>query len=231
MNLPNKLTVLRMIMVPFFIFVYFAGFIPYNMFVALVIFVIASFTDMLDGKIARKYNLVSNFGKLMDPLADKLLVTSAMVCILGVEGYKSLQLFPLLVNSGISDGNQCSTSFYSVFTSNAYFIGAIALIIVLSRDLIVNSVRQVAADNGLVIAADIWGKIKTVCQMVWTSLALLNLGIWGISGGVFEMSAGFATFLKISTIVELILFAAMLIMTVASGLNYVIKNRKLFADA
>ena len=77
MNLPNKLTTLRMLLVPVFIIVYLLGYeIP-----SLIIFAIASFTDFLDGYLARKYNLISNYGKIMDPLADKLLVTAALVCM------------------------------------------------------------------------------------------------------------------------------------------------------
>lgn len=83
MNLPNKLTILRVIMIPFFVFFmmapYFNG---YGNYIAAAIFIVASLTDMLDGKIARKYNLVTNFGKFMDPLADKLLVCSAMICLI-----------------------------------------------------------------------------------------------------------------------------------------------------
>ena len=83
MNLPNKLTIVRIIMIPFFVFFllapYFEG---YGNYIALVIFIVASLTDFLDGKIARKYNLVTNFGKFMDPLADKLLVCSAMICLI-----------------------------------------------------------------------------------------------------------------------------------------------------
>ena len=83
MNLPNKLTVLRVILVPFFVAILLTGcFGEYSKWVALAIFVIASLTDMLDGKIARKYDLVTNFGKFMDPLADKLLVCSAMICLI-----------------------------------------------------------------------------------------------------------------------------------------------------
>ena len=84
MNLPNKLTVLRVILIPFFVFFYISPFFPeYGNWIALVIFVVASLTDMADGKIARKYNLVTNFGKFMDPLADKMLVCSAMICMVG----------------------------------------------------------------------------------------------------------------------------------------------------
>lgn len=82
MNLPNKLTILRTVMIPFFIlFLYTDWFHGYDKIIAAVIFIAASLTDMLDGKIARKYNLVTNFGKFMDPLADKLLVCSAMICL------------------------------------------------------------------------------------------------------------------------------------------------------
>ncbi|NLJ16233.1 MAG: CDP-diacylglycerol--glycerol-3-phosphate 3-phosphatidyltransferase [Clostridiales bacterium] len=80
MNLPNKLTVLRMVIVPFFVFFLLADFIGYNGLIALVLFVFASLTDLIDGKIARKHNLITNFGKFLDPLADKALVISALIC-------------------------------------------------------------------------------------------------------------------------------------------------------
>ena len=83
MNLPNKLTILRVILIPFFVFFLISPFFDgYGNYIALAIFIIASLTDMADGKIARKYNLVTNFGKFMDPLADKLLVCSAMICLI-----------------------------------------------------------------------------------------------------------------------------------------------------
>ena len=82
MNLPNKLTIFRVILIPFFVFFMLAPYFPDNgKYIAVAIFIIASLTDMLDGKIARKYNIVTNFGKFMDPLADKLLVCSAMICL------------------------------------------------------------------------------------------------------------------------------------------------------
>lgn len=80
MNLPNKLTVMRVVMVPFFVAFMLIGAIPYNYLWALLVFAAASITDMLDGKIARKYNLITNFGKFLDPLADKILVASALIC-------------------------------------------------------------------------------------------------------------------------------------------------------
>ena len=83
MNLPNKLTILRVILIPFFVFFLISPFFDgYGNYIALAIFIIASLTDMADGKIARKYNLVTNFGKFMDPLADKLLITGALCCLL-----------------------------------------------------------------------------------------------------------------------------------------------------
>ena len=84
MNLPNKLTIARVIMIPFFLVLLMTDFFEAARYVALAIFIIASLTDMLDGKIARKYNLVTNFGKFMDPLADKLLVCSAMIAFTGM---------------------------------------------------------------------------------------------------------------------------------------------------
>lgn len=133
MNLPNKLTLLRIILVPFFIVSILIDF-PLRYLVSGVIFGIASVTDSLDGRIARSQNLVTDFGKFADPLADKILVISALVCFLqtGLLG--------------------------------AY--GAIPVVVVLFREFAVSGIRLVAASSGKVVAANIWGKIKTVSQMV-----------------------------------------------------------------
>ena len=85
MNLPNRLTIARVIMIPFFLIFLMTDFFAGSKYDALAIFIIASLTDMLDGKIARKYNLVTNFGKFMDPLADKILVMSALLCLLNLK--------------------------------------------------------------------------------------------------------------------------------------------------
>ncbi len=85
MNLPNKLTLFRVILIPFFVVFMLADITAYDKWIALAIFIIASLTDLLDGKIARKYNLVTNFGKFMDPVADKLLVCSALICLVALE--------------------------------------------------------------------------------------------------------------------------------------------------
>lgn len=130
MNLPNKLTILRILFVPFFIAAMLINFPCHNL-AALALFGLASFTDMLDGKIARKQNLVTNFGKFSDPLADKILVLSALVCFVQV---------------GLCD--------------------CVVVIVVLFREFAVMSVRLLAASEGKVVAANIWGKAKTVAQIV-----------------------------------------------------------------
>ncbi len=137
MNLPNKLTLLRIILVPFFIIAMLVNF-PFHYLVAGCIFGVASVTDTLDGKIARSRNLVTDFGKFADPLADKILVLTALVCFLQVG----------LLGS----------------------FGAIPVIIVLFREFAVSGIRLVAASSGKVVAANIWGKIKTVSQMVGISV-------------------------------------------------------------
>lgn len=137
MNLPNKLTLLRIILVPFFIIAMLVNF-TFHYLVAGCIFGIASVTDTLDGKIARSRNLVTDFGKFADPLADKILVLTALVCFLQVG----------LLGS----------------------FGAIPVIIVLFREFAVSGIRLVAASSGKVVAANIWGKIKTVSQMVGISV-------------------------------------------------------------
>lgn len=141
MNLPNKLTVLRVIMIPVFLVFLLtdcAG--DASKYIAAAVFVLASITDMLDGRIARKYNLVTNFGKFMDPLADKLLVCSALIAFVEL-GY----------------------------------LPAWIVIIIISREFIISGFRLIAADKGVVIAANYWGKFKTTFQMIMTILLILQL--------------------------------------------------------
>ncbi|MDO4552772.1 MAG: CDP-diacylglycerol--glycerol-3-phosphate 3-phosphatidyltransferase [Bacillota bacterium] len=174
MNLPNKLTILRILMIPFFIVFLMMGF----HYVAAVIFVAAAATDALDGKIARKYNLITNFGKIMDPLADKLLVVSALIC---------------MVELG--------------------WIPGWMVIVILAREFIITGLRTVAAGEGLIIAAGKSGKFKTVLQMVAISVLLLK--DWPFS--LFtELPVGMA-----------LLWAAV-IMTVYSGVEYIVKNKNVF---
>lgn len=153
MNLPNKLTVFRVILIIPFVLVMlgshaqwgwfmalFGGTADYADLIALMIFVIASLTDMLDGKIARKYDLVTNFGKFMDPLADKLLVCAALICLIELDRIPSW-----------------------------------IVIIIISREFIISGFRLVAADNRVVIAANYWGKFKTTFQMIMVCLMIANI--------------------------------------------------------
>ena len=141
MNLPNRLTLFRVALIQFFVIFYLTSLIPQPVgrYVALAIFIIASYTDHLDGKIARSRNIVTNFGKFGDPLADKLLVCSACICF--VETGK---------------------------------LAAWVVIILIAREFIISGFRLLAANNGVVIAAGIWGKIKTVVQMCMIIALLID---------------------------------------------------------
>ena len=180
MNLPNKLTMARVIAVPFFIISYIKSWFI----AATIIFILASITDMLDGKIARKRNLITNFGKIMDPLADKILVYSA---------------FCLLVEGG-------------------EFVPAWAFTIILAREFLVAGVRAVAASKGIVVAADMAGKIKTVLQMIAVPSLILCQGIY-----YYKISIPLSIFGQV-------MFYAALVMTIVSGINYTVKNIEVFRD-
>ena len=182
MNLPNKLTVMRVILIPFFVaaLLYDNGSSQTMRIVANVIFIVASLTDLFDGKIARKYNLVTNFGKLMDPLADKLLVMSALICL-----------------AQIGD------------------VPGWMVIIILGREFIITGMRQVAAAQGIVIAAGTTGKIKTITQMIAIPLLLLNN--WPFSLLSFNLP------------MDTIFLWIALVMTVVSGTEYIVKNKQLFS--
>lgn len=158
MNLPNKLTVLRMILVPFFVLALLWPF-PHHYLIALIIFGAASYTDHLDGMLARKHNQITDFGKFMDPLADKILVISALVCF---------------VSLGLCD--------------------VWLVLLIIAREFMVTSIRLVAAGKGSVIAANNWGKAKTVSQIVAICVILLlqyigELGGLGLVGFVTEEMA------------------------------------------
>lgn len=186
MNLPNKLTLLRIAAIPFFVVCMLVEGIPNRYLWAFFIFVGAALTDLLDGKIARSRGLVTDFGKLMDPLADKLLVMAAMVSFVGL---------------GV--------------------VPAWVVIVILAREFLVTSIRLVAAPKGRVLAADIYGKWKTVFQMAWMSFLLLAQ--WSVGVGFYTGS--------VLKLIHLVLMTATLLLTVFSGFNYVWKNRDLIADA
>lgn len=121
MNLPNKLTMFRVILIPFFIVFLLASLTPYDKWIALAIFIIASLTDLLDGKIARKYNLVTNFGKFMDPLADKLLVCSALICLIELDKIPSWMVIVIIAREFIISGFRLVASDNGVVIAASYW--------------------------------------------------------------------------------------------------------------
>ena len=122
MNLPNKLTIMRVILIPFFVFFLLSPYFPaYGNYIAVAIFIVASLTDMLDGKIARKYNLVTNFGKFMDPLADKLLVCSAMICLIELDRLAAWIVIVIISREFIISGFRLVASDNGVVIAASYW--------------------------------------------------------------------------------------------------------------
>ncbi|MBQ6374934.1 MAG: CDP-diacylglycerol--glycerol-3-phosphate 3-phosphatidyltransferase [Clostridia bacterium] len=183
MNLPNKLTMLRILLIPFFVVFAKMGSFAMQL-VAVVIYIIACITDAMDGRIARSRNLVTNFGKFMDPIADKLLVMSAMVV--------------LTYQRRMPDW---------------------VCILMLAREFMVSGLRLVAVQGGRVIAAGPLGKLKTVFQMISTIALMLLVPL---SGEPLLGSFGIV-------LARILLYVA-LVLTVVSGVDYVIKNRECIRD-
>lgn len=188
MNLPNKLTVFRgILIVPFVLLLLgnyhdwslfvaiFGGIREYVDYIALAVFIIASLTDMLDGKIARKYNLVTNFGKFMDPIADKLLVCAALIALVEMGRIPSW-----------------------------------VVILIISREFIINGFRLIASDNHVVIAASYWGKFKTTFQMIMICLMIANIS-------------------ALSLITDIVMWIALLL-TIVSLVDYLVKNKEVMKD-
>ena len=196
MNLPNKLTMLRIILVPFYIFFLLMPAIPHHYLIALIIFCAASYTDHLDGKIARKYNLITDFGKFADPLADKVMITAALACF---------------VQLGLSD--------------------AVTLTIIISREFMVTAMRLVASSKGKVVAANIWGKAKTVSQIIAVILVvllqylaeldrmgILHFGDSNAVGNAFWLAGNIALWISA-------------LLTVISGVIYIVQNFEFIRNA
>lgn len=193
LNLPNKITISRIVLIPLIVFFYLANFIPYGIgkFVSAFTFMLAAYTDFLDGYLARKNNQVTNFGKFLDPIADKLIVFSALVLVC-VDG------------------------------TLPHIFAEIVLIVMLARDFIVGAIRTVAASSNIVIAADIFGKIKTVLQDIALSILLVYSGliVVGITGLLLEIFkwAGY------------IMIGLSALASVLSGINYCVKNKGVLKD-
>ncbi len=195
MNLPNKLTTGRILLVPFFVAALLLDF-PAGDIAALVIFAAASITDLLDGKIARKRNLVTDFGKFADPLADKILVLAALLCF---------------VQNGLCD--------------------CVAVIIVLFREFSVTSIRLIAASKGKVVAANIWGKVKTVSQMIAVIAILLMQIILDLPSLGVEISEDFIlAFNSAVPVISEILVWISAVFAVISGVIYIYRNRSFIKD-
>ncbi len=178
MNLPNKITIFRVIMIPIFLVFLLIPGIPNGKYIAAAIFIIAALTDFLDGYLARKYHLITNFGKFMDPLADKLLVCSALIC------FVQLELLPAWI-----------------------------VIIIISREFIISGFRLVASDNGVVIAASWWGKIKTNVQMIMSVLLMFHLDFYAFH------------------VLEQVFIYLSVILTVVSLIDYMYKNKNILKDS
>jgi CDP-diacylglycerol---glycerol-3-phosphate 3-phosphatidyltransferase len=177
MNLPNKITIFRVIMIPIFLVFMLIPGIPNGKYIAAAIFIIAALTDLLDGYLARKYNLITNFGKFMDPLADKLLVSSALIC------FVQLDLVPAWI-----------------------------VIIIIAREFIISGFRLIASDNGVVIAASWWGKVKTNAQMIMSVLLIFHLDFYAFH------------------VLEQIFIYLSVILTIVSLIDYMIKNKGILKD-
>lgn len=190
MNLPNKLTIIRILMIPVFVALFFITAIPFNYVLSAVVFALAAFTDFLDGYIARKYNLVTNLGKFLDPIADKVLVSTALIVML-VAGANGVLILP--------------------------FYGAIAVAIILARELIVSGFRMVAASKGAVIAADKSGKIKTFITDIAIVVLLVGADITPTLYGTVNL-------------IGLILLGIATVLTIISGAECIIKNRAVLKD-
>lgn len=185
MNLPNKLTLLRIVLIPVFVVLMELSF-SYHLVWALVIFIAAAITDQLDGHLARKNNQVTSFGKLADPLADKLLTISALISFL-----------------------EC----------NVPYLPGWVVIIIIGRELIVTGIRLIAMTGNNVIAASVWGKAKTVSQMVTIIAVMLYLILESLNISGFPYGACRYAILALVTV--------MVALTLVSGFDYVNKNWKL----
>ena len=190
MNLPNKLSLLRVFLVPVFMVFYLCNFSLgiWRFVIAAVIYMAAGFTDFLDGNIARKYGLVTNLGKFLDPLADKFMVMTSLLCL-------------------------CYMSATLAWNGNDRVYAAclvVASAIVIFRELAITSMRLVAAStDGSVIAAAYLGKLKTVTQMVFTTFAIVEPAFYSLDLAIFN-----------DHIISYALMALMTVMTLWSGIDY-----------
>ena len=173
MNLPNKITLTRIFMIPVFVlFFYLDVMNGWNYLVAAIVFVLAAFTDALDGHIARSRGLVTNLGKFLDPIADKVLVSTALILLL-------------------TRGRAFEVDFFAGW---GLIVAGICVAVILARELIVSGFRMIAAGRGIVLAADKLGKIKTVFQDLSIALILAGMAFIGSRGGEIVVIIGIFCF-------------------------------------
>lgn len=197
MNLPNKITLTRIFMIPVFVlFFYLDVMNGWNYLVAAVVFVLAASTDALDGHIARSRGLVTNLGKFLDPIADKVLVSTALIL--------------LLTRGGVFE--------ISFFSGWGLIIAGICVAVILARELIVSGFRMIAAGRGIVLAADKLGKLKTVFQDASIALILAGMAFIGYEAGVVIAAVG------------IFCFYICTVLTVVSGVNYVVRNKQVLSE-
>lgn len=216
MNIPNSLSLARICLIPLFVTAYF---LPYNwgIWAALAIFIVCCFTDFLDGYIARKYNMVTDLGKLLDPIADKILICAALFCVVATNPLKYFnnELFAMTELFGRTFGGILLT---------------VGSILILARELLISAVRMIAANKGKVVQANIFGKIKTVMQDVSLPL-LIVLAVQYHSW--YELSSrpqNELVFFDVLWLIAVILFSLTVIMTIVSGVIYMVQNKSVFSQ-
>lgn len=198
MNLPNKITMSRICLIPVFAVIFLLDVIPYNYLIACAVFVVAACTDFIDGHIARSRGLVTNLGKFLDPIADKVLVSTALILLLVRQealtaAWQGAWVMP---------------------------VAGVCVAIILARELIVSGLRMVAASAGLVLAADNIGKVKTTVQDISVALLVACADIASLQAQAGAWICG----------IGLVLLALATLLTVWSGINYIVKNRAVFSQ-
>ena len=204
MNLPTRITVARIALIPIFVLIFCLREVFEQYYILMtIVFIIASCTDFVDGHIARKHNLVTDLGKFLDPIADKILVVAGMIVLLKMN---------FVTNNG------------SIYPVLAPYFGEICVILILAREFIIGVFRQIAAAKGKVMAADKLGKAKTIITLIALPMLMLVPFInepWHKAVnwvGVVFLFLGW------------VLFGIATILTVVSGINYVFKNKHVFKD-
>lgn len=197
MNLPNKISLARICLIPVFVVIFFLEMIPFRFGIAAIVFGVAALTDFVDGKIARSRGLVTNLGKFLDPIADKVLVSTAMILILTMKD-----------------------SLFAIFPDASgwlYVATVVSICIIVAREFIISAFRQLAAANGIIMAAEKLGKYKTVCQDVALFVLLLAADIPALAGQIVA-GVGFG------------LLAVATVLTIWSGIAYVVKNKQVIKE-